>query len=102
MIKILTFLGLPYMGTMTLLVVMGLAFCAAVVFGWIADTIMAQNSFGIAINGIILIVGAVIGLLILKHLSVQIKVDSTILYMMFAGVTAVVLLLIMTLLRRYI
>lgn len=99
--KILAILGLPYMDTTTMLVVAGLAFAAAVISGWIADLIMDQNSFGIATNGIILIVGGLLGLFLLKYSGFQYPASFIVIAMTCASVTAVTLLLLAAFLRRF-
>lgn len=100
--KFLAFLGLPYMDSVTLVVVLGLAFAAAVISGWLADVIMGQHSFGIAMNGIVLIAGSILGLVLLKHSGMQFKATFLVVSLVFASVTAVVSLLLIAFLKRFV
>jgi uncharacterized membrane protein YeaQ/YmgE (transglycosylase-associated protein family) len=102
MSKVLMFLGLPYMDTLTMVVVLGLAFSAAVISGWLADVIMGQNSFGIAMNGVVMVIGAIIGLFLLKYSGFQYRASFLVVAMTCASISAVVLLLLFAFLRRYI
>jgi uncharacterized membrane protein YeaQ/YmgE (transglycosylase-associated protein family) len=85
-----------------MVVVLGLAFSAAVISGWIADAIMGQNSFGIAMNGMVLIAGGILGLFLLKYSGFQYKTTFLVVAMTCAAISAVVLLLLFAFLRRYI
>jgi uncharacterized membrane protein YeaQ/YmgE (transglycosylase-associated protein family) len=101
MAKILTLLGLPYMDTTTFLVVGGLAFAAAAISGWIADLIMDQHSFGISVNGMLLIIGGVFGLFLLKYSGFQYPASFVVIALTSASVSAVGLLLFAAFLRRF-
>ena len=102
MSKLLMLLGLPYMDTTTMVVVIGLAFSAAVISGWIADLIMGPNSFGIAMNGALLMLGGILGLFLLKYSGFQYRATFMVVAMLCAAVSAVVLLLLFAFLRRFI
>jgi uncharacterized membrane protein YeaQ/YmgE (transglycosylase-associated protein family) len=101
MIKILLFLGLPSTDSVTLITVIGVLFGAAVIFGWLADTIMEQNSFGVVFNGIILILGAGLGLWLLKHSAFHIPTNFTLIATLAAASCAAMLLLLMAFSRRF-
>lgn len=100
--KFLAFLGLPYMDTVTLVIVLGLAFAAALISGWLADLIMDEHSFGIPMNGIVLIAGSIVGLVLLKHSGMQFKATFLVVSMICASISAVALLLLMAFLKRFI
>jgi hypothetical protein len=101
MSKFLALLGLPYMDTVTMVVVLGLAFSAAVISGWLADLIMGQHSFGIATNGIILIAGSILGLFLLKYSGFQFQATFVVVAMTCASISAVCCLLLISFLRRF-
>lgn len=99
--KILQLLGLPYMDTVTMVVVLGLVFSAAVISGWLADLIMGQHTFGIAMNGVILILGGILGLFLLKYSGFQYKTTFLVVAMTCASISAVFCLLLFAFLRRF-
>lgn len=99
--KIFQLLGLPYMDTVTMVVVLGLVFSAAVISGWLADLIMGQHTFGIAMNGVILIIGGILGLFLLKYSGFQYKAAFLVAAMTCATISAVLLLLLFAFLRRF-
>ena len=57
---ILKFLGIPFMQPLTFWFLLGLAFAVSVASGWIADAITGSQSFGIAMNALLLFIGALI------------------------------------------
>lgn len=101
MIKILLFLGLPSTDNVTLITVGGLLFAAAVIFGWLADTIMEQNSFGVVVNGVILVAGAGLGLWLLKYSAFHFPANFTVIATLAAATCAATLLLLAAFSRRF-
>lgn len=101
MTKLLMFFGLPHLDAGSLVLVLGLAFVACVIFGWIADSIMDSMSFGIAINGVLLLLGGILGLLLLKYSGFQYRLDFVFAAILFSSVSAVMVLLCFAFLRRY-
>lgn len=61
-------LGLPDMSTPQLVVFLAIVAVAVLLFGWISDMLLRDGAFGIILNGLIVLAGAVGGALIWRKL----------------------------------
>ncbi|AOG04197.1 MULTISPECIES: hypothetical protein [unclassified Bosea (in: a-proteobacteria)] len=61
-------LGLPDMSTPQLVVFLAIVGVGVLLFGWISDMLLRDGAFGIILNGLIILAGAVGGTLIWRKL----------------------------------
>lgn len=61
-------LGLPDMSTPQLVVFLAIVGVGVLLFGWISDMLLRDGAFGIIINGLIVLAGAIGGTLIWRKL----------------------------------
>lgn len=61
---LLSMVGLPEMPTLHMIVLIALAITCAVMLGWLADGILGDGGFGLFLNGMLLLAGAVIGAIV--------------------------------------
>lgn len=63
----LLMLGLPDIGMPQLIVIMAIATACVFALGWIADAILGDGAFGVAVNALMLIVGATVGIMLWRR-----------------------------------
>lgn len=61
-------LGLPDMSTPQLIIFLAIVGVAVLLFGWISDMLLRDGAFGVIINGIIVLAGAIGGTLLWRKL----------------------------------
>lgn len=93
-------LGLQSQGTDTVLFVLGMACFLFMIVAWLTDELMERLSFGIIINTILLLSGAVLGLLALSWFGMSPTRQNYLFALFFCFVTAIVALLIPAAFKR--
>jgi hypothetical protein len=101
MTMILTVLGLHNLPPMVFWVVIILAFTVSIGFGWGADEILGDLSFGIIINSILLLTGGIISYLVWKYFNMPIKDEYAYYFTAVTGLGATLFLLFCGYLRRF-
>ncbi len=97
---VLHLVGLQHAGSDTLIFIAALAFGVFLIVSWMTDMLMERLSFGIILNMILLMIGAVLGLIALGYFGMS-PTRKDYLFAVFAClVSAVVVLLIPASLKR--
>lgn len=60
--------GIKYMSTGDIVIILGMSSGIFMIMAWLADLLMARLSFGVMLNTILLMIGAVIGFAVLVFL----------------------------------
>jgi len=98
----LLMLGVPDMSTFNLYVVVALAVACAFALAWIADALLGDGAYGVILNTVILLAGAIIGTLLWRRFGISIKANPQVISATVATGSALLLLMTGTLLRRWI
>jgi hypothetical protein len=85
-------LGPPYMPTEHMILLVGLTAIAVLLLGWIADTILHDEGFGIIANGLIMIAGGTLGLVLWNRLGYLAGGDQTFIKAITTAISGVALL----------
>lgn len=99
---VLNILGIPYLRPITFWFMVGIAFAVSVASGWIADAIMGNLSFGIALNALILITGAVLTLFGWRYFNMPLNGHFVYVFILALGFVPSCILLLSVFLRRFI
>ncbi len=103
-------LGLPDMSTPQLVVFLAIVGVGVLLFGWISDMLLRDGAFGIILNGLIILAGAVGGALIWRkldyattwrHLGYAIGSNPALTTSLVALGSGLALLIALTALRRW-
>lgn len=98
----LLMLGLPDMSMDYLWVIVAIAVVAAAAIGWIADLILGDGAFGVMLNTLWLLVGAIIGLLLWRKFGFAVRMNVQAMKALVATGSGVMMLLVCGVLRRWI
>lgn len=93
--------GLAGLNSTELIIVLALAFTAAVFAGWLADTIMEDMGFGITINAAVLLVGGLAGLWLWARMGYVIGSGQAVMSVIACTAAAIFTLLLTSMIRRY-
>lgn len=102
MLTLFTMLGYPNLPTEQMLVIAGLAWASAICLAWIADAILGDGVFGVVLNALILITGAVLGVLLWRRLGYLPAVNPAQTMALVATGSGIALLVACATLRRWI
>lgn len=91
--SLLLLLGLPNMPAPELAVLIGLVAVGALLLGWIADIILHEAGFGVILNGVIIIVGALIGVMLWQRLGLLVGSNQHLTAAIIAATSGIVLLI---------
>ena len=94
-------LGLPDMSTPQLVVFMSIVGVGLLLFGWISDMLLRDGAFGIIINGLLIVVGAVLGTLLWRKLGYTIGHNPALTASFVALGSGLAMLLVLTTIRRW-
>jgi hypothetical protein len=72
-----------------------------IILGYIGDTILEANSFGIAMNGVLMLAGAVATLILWRHFGVGFRNELLPISLVAAGLGGGALLMGSVIMRRY-
>lgn len=95
-------LGLPDMATPQLVVFLAIVAIGTLLFGWISDMLLRDGAFGIVINGIVVLTGAILGTLLWRKLGYTIGTNPALTVSFVALGAGLGLLIVLTTLRRWI
>lgn len=99
---LLLMVGVPDMAIEQMLIVAALAIACAFAFAWIADALLDENGFGVFLNTIILLVGAVLGILLWRKLGYFVRLNPHALSASIATGSGILLLVTCAMMRRWI
>lgn len=94
-------LGLPDMSTPQLAVFLALVGVGVLLFGWISDMLLRDGAFGIIINGLLVLTGAIVGTLIWRKLGYAIGTNPAATAAFVALGAGLATLIIITTVRRW-
>jgi uncharacterized membrane protein YeaQ/YmgE (transglycosylase-associated protein family) len=98
---ILKFLGIPFMQPLTFWFLAGIAFALSVASGWIADEIMGSLTLGIAINAVVLLLGALLTLFGWRYFGMPLQNHYVYLFIVAVGFFPACFLLLVVFLKRF-
>jgi len=75
--NLLLMLGLPDFPLVSLVLFLAIVFVVTMMFGWISDLLLGDGGFGIAINGALVLFGAIAGTLISRRLGLVVGPGTT-------------------------
>jgi uncharacterized membrane protein YeaQ/YmgE (transglycosylase-associated protein family) len=97
---LLSMLGVPDLPTVHVIVVVGLALTSALMMGWLADGILGGGGFGIFANGVLLLVGALVGAIVWRKLGYSVSASPALATAIAAGASAIATLVLASTVRR--
>jgi uncharacterized membrane protein YeaQ/YmgE (transglycosylase-associated protein family) len=98
---LLQMFGLPYMPTYQLVIFLALIAVALLLFGWIADMTLGNSGYGVMLNGLVMLVGAVGGVLLWRKLGYRLNMHPQAATAVVATASGMVMLLFCTIMRRW-
>jgi hypothetical protein len=100
--SLLPMLGLSYMPTEHLALLLGFAAMGVFLLGWIADAILHDDGFGIIPNGLIMVAGGMLGFTFWNRLGYLAGSDQTLITAIITAISGVVLLVSCGVGRRFV
>jgi hypothetical protein len=100
--SLLPMLGLSYMPTEHLALLLGVIAMAVFLLGWIADAILHDDGFGIIPNGLIMVAGGTLGFVFWNRLGYLAGGDQTFIKAITTAISGVVLLVACGVGRRFV
>jgi len=94
-------LGLPDMSTPQLVVFLSIVGVGVLLFGWISDALLRDGAFGIVINGLVVLAGAILGTLLWRKLGYTIGTNPAATGTFVALGSGLMLLIVITTIRRW-
>lgn len=94
-------LGLPDMATPQLVVFLAIVAVAVLLFGWISDMLLGDGAFGIIINGLLVLAGAILGTLLWRKLGYTIGHNPALTASFVALGSGLAMLIVLTTIRRW-
>lgn len=98
---LLLMLGLPDMATPQLVVFLAIVAVGVVLFGWISDMLLRDGAFGIILNGLTILAGAICGALLWRKLGYTIGHQPALTISFLALGSGLLLLIVLSTLRRW-
>ncbi|PTM38554.1 hypothetical protein [Bosea sp. 124] len=94
-------LGLPDMSTPQLVIFLAIVAVGVLLFGWISDVLLRDGAFGIIINGLLVLTGAILGTLLWRKLGYTIGHNSALTVSFVALASGLVTLIVLSTIRRW-
>lgn len=94
-------LGLPDMSTPQLVVFLSIVGVGVLLFGWISDMLLRDGAFGIIINGLLVLAGAILGTLLWRKLGYTIGTNPAATVSFVALGSGLAMLIVLTTIRRW-
>ncbi len=94
-------LGLPDMSTPQLVVFLSIVAVGVLLFGWLSDTLLRDGAFGIILNGLVVLAGAILGTLLWRKLGYTIGHNPALTASLVALGAGMALLIVLTTIRRW-
>jgi len=94
-------LGLPDMSTPQLVIFLSFVAVGVLLFGWISDMLLRDGAFGIVINGLLVLIGAIVGTLVWRKLGYTIGTNPAATASLVALAAGLGALIIITTVRRW-
>ncbi len=98
---LLLMLGIPDMPIWQLVIFLALVAVATLLLGWIADLTIGEGGYGVMINGALMLVGAIGGVLLWRKLGYRVNLHPQAASAMAGAVSGSVLLLFCVITRRW-
>jgi uncharacterized membrane protein YeaQ/YmgE (transglycosylase-associated protein family) len=95
-------LGLPDMSTPQLVVFLSIVGVGVLLFGWISDMLLRDGAFGIIINGLMVLAGAILGTLLWRKLGYTIGHNPALTVSFVALASGLAMLVVLSTARRWI
>lgn len=99
---LIVMLGLPDMSTPQLVVFLSIVAVGVLLFGWISDMLLRDGAFGIIINGLLVLAGAILGTLLWRKLGYTIGINPAATATFVALGSGLALLIALSTVRRWI
>jgi uncharacterized membrane protein YeaQ/YmgE (transglycosylase-associated protein family) len=94
-------LGLPDMSTPQLVVFLSIVAVGVLLFGWLSDMLLRDGAFGIIINGLLVLAGAILGTLLWRKLGYTIGNNPQLTVSFVALGSGLAMLLVLSTIRRW-
>ena len=94
-------LGLPDMSTPQLVVFLAIVAVGVLLFGWISDMLLRDGGFGIILNGLVVLAGAILGTLLWRKLGYTIGTNPALTVSLVALGAGMAMLIMLTTIRRW-
>jgi uncharacterized membrane protein YeaQ/YmgE (transglycosylase-associated protein family) len=98
---VLHFLGIPYMSQTAFWFLAAIAFSLSVAFGWLADALMDDLSFGIPFNAVLLTIGALGTYFLWRYAGLSFQHQFLYMFIGTLGFGSAIFLLFCVFLRRF-
>lgn len=99
---LLPMLGLSYLPNEQLLLLAAMAAVGAFVIGWLADVILDEASFGIIMNGLIVVAGAALGFMLWIRIGYPVSGNKLHVTALVTATSGVLLLVSLGISRRFV
>ena len=97
---LLSMVGIPDMPTLHMITLIALAVTSAIMLGWLADGILGDGGFGLVLNGMLLLAGAVIGAIVWRKTGYNVAIGQPAATALAAAGSALMTLVLAGTLRR--
>ena len=94
-------LGLPDMSTPQLVVFLAIVAVGVLLFGWISDMLLRDGGFGIILNGLVVLAGAILGTLLWRKVGYTIGTNPALTVSLVALGAGMAMLIMLTTIRRW-
>lgn len=98
---LIVMLGLPDMSTPQLVVFLAIVAVGTLLFGWLSDMLLGDGAFGVVINGLLVLAGAILGTLLWRKLGYTIGHNPALTVSFVALGSGLAMLLVLSTLRRW-
>lgn len=99
--SLILMLGLPDMSTPQLVVFLAIVGVGVLLFGWLSDLLLRDGGLGIALNGAVGLTGAICSTLAWRKLGYTIGTNPALTTAVVALLGSLVLLILLTTIRRW-
>jgi hypothetical protein len=97
---LLSMVGIPDMPTLHMITLIALAVTSAIMLGWLADGILGDGGFGLVLNGVLLLAGAVIGAIVWRRTGYNVSIGQPAATALAAASSALTTLVLAGTIRR--
>ncbi len=99
---LISMLGMPDLPTAHLVVLVAIVAIAVLLFGWISDMLLRDGAFGIIVNGLLVLAGAILGTLLWRKLGYTIGTNPALTGSIVALASGLAFLIVLSTMRRWI
>jgi uncharacterized membrane protein YeaQ/YmgE (transglycosylase-associated protein family) len=98
---LMSLIGAHHVSSTTMWFILAMAISAAIAAGWIADSIMEKISFGIPVNSVLVLLGALLTLLLWRYLNLPFYREYGFGFLIAVCFGSMGMLLLLAFLRRF-